>query len=213
MKKSFLIITAAFITAMCLTGCLGENYENSNYHTLSSAEKSTIITSMAGSYSGTVIIPISSKDTLTADAGFTINGDTTLTLKFPISILANLVDTTRTMLHSTLAESGEQSINLKLYIPIAVYNSYWDSYWAQSCFTPTLYAENYTKTFSSGTKTIKLTFDTYLDILNAGYLFNFMYYDKQAQGYFRPLTVEVTDENGKTDKANLNATSVFHGKK
>jgi len=189
MKKSLLTIMAVLFTAMCMTGCLGDDYESKNYHTLTSTEKSTIINTMAGQYKG-IVSAVWGKDTITKDAEFSINNDTTVTIKYPVSILANLIDSKRTELRQALENAEDQYINLNLYMPIAVYNSYWESYWAQAKYIPTLYAKDYTKTFTSGEYTFKFTFDTYLEALNQGTLFNFAYYHSEAEGYLRPIKLE-----------------------
>ena len=214
--RKLLIIMAVCFTAFSMTACLGDKYDNStNYHTITNSEKSVIVNTMAGNYSGKVTLGYASSSAIvdSAKAEWTVKTDTTIVMSYPVELLANFLDSAD-VAYDALASAPAQTLTFRYAIPSIVYSYVWSNYWGVADYIPVLYSDDTAKTFENLGYSFTMTYDTYYDAINNGY-YNFEYYNNKCQGYVRPYALTITDAAGKTRSVNITSSvlSVFSGSK
>ncbi len=154
-----LSLACCLIAGLSLTSCLNDDNSDNNY---SPEESRTMLTAMSGTYSGKAFIAYlkSANGSYYTDINsdvkedsvttyFSVRSDSTLTVQFPVSLLAHcVIDSTNTALISALQHSSTQTLTCKIYLqPDFTSSSYYYGFYALPQETTTVDVGSGTNTF------------------------------------------------------------------
>ena len=154
-----LSLTFCLVSGILLSSCLNDDNNDGNF---TPEESRTMLSAMSGTYSGKALMLYlksangSSYTDLSSDVQkdsvstyFSVRTDSTLTVQFPVSLLAHCVtDSTNTALISALQHSSSQTLTCKIYLEQSFTNSsYYYGFYALPQETTTVDVGSGTNTF------------------------------------------------------------------
>ena len=186
LKNAILILFCSVLAATTFTSCLSDdnNDTNTNIITLTGAQRTQTLQSLAGDYSGYLYFyNDSKKDSVEMDWKVSSSDSTFTSFSFPISFLQNYVSTNSTI-KDAVANAGRQT----LIGAVKTYAQASKTYWEQNYYFYLLTPAN---------KTLKFNYNVIAcEIAFADYMANgqIQYYNKKSSINFIIKSVKIGDD-------------------
>lgn len=193
LKNVILLLFCSVLAVTIFTSCLSDdnNDTNTNIITLTGAQRTQTLQSLAGDYSGYLYFyNDSKKDSVEMDWKVSSSDSTFTSFSFPISFLQNYVSTNSTI-KDAVANAGRQTL-------IGAVNTYAQAsttYWNQNYYFYLLTPANKTLKFSYNGKACEIAFTDYLANSSYGYIYpQIQYYNKKSSINFIIKSVKIGDD-------------------
>ncbi len=193
LKNVILLLFCSVLAVTIFTSCLSDdnNDTNTNIITLTGAQRTQTLQSLAGDYSGYLYFyNDSKKDSVEMDWKVSSSDSTFTSFSFPISFLQNYVSTNSTI-KDAVANAGRQTL-------IGAVNTYAqasNTYWSQNYYFYLLTPANKTLKFNYNGKACEIAFADYMANGSYGYIYpQIQYYNKKSSINFIIKSVKIGDD-------------------
>ena len=193
LKNVILLLFCSVLAVTIFTSCLSDdnNDTNTNIITLTGAQRTQTLQSLAGDYSGYLYFyNDSKKDSVEMDWKVSSSDSTFTSFSFPISFLQNYVSTNSTI-KDAVANAGRQTL-------IGAVNTYAQAsktYWEQNYYFYLLTPANKTLKFNYNGKACEIAFVDYMANGSYGYIYpQIQYYNKKSSINFIIKSVKIGDD-------------------
>ena len=192
LKNAILILFCSVLAATTFTSCLSDdnNDNNTNIITLTGAQRTQTLQTLAGDYSGYLYFYNGTKkDSVEVDWMVSSSDSTFTSTSFPISFLQNYV-TTNSNIKDAVTNAGRQTLvgSVNTYAQAA------KTYWEQNYYFYLMTPANKTLKFIYNGKDCTITFDDY-QTSSYGYIYpQIQYYNKKSSINFLVKNIKVGDD-------------------
>ena len=189
LKNAILLLFCSVLAATTFTSCLSDD-KDTNIITLTAAQRTQTLQSLAGDYSGYLYFYNNSKkDSVEFDWTVSASDSTFTSFSFPISFLQNYVST-----NSTVKDAVTNAGNQPLTGAVNTYAQASTTYWNQNYYFYLLTPASKTLNFNYNGKACQIVFTDYI-ASSYGYIYpQIQYYNKKSIINFLIKSIKVGDD-------------------